>query len=144
MEGAERGGPRTSATRKLIMPRGICAELIALSVLCCMLAMSRFDRQYSSTGVIGEEKNAKRTEMEDKINDESKKTSTHTYYRYAARYARARKNANETSKGGRKKRPVIIWCDQRSDNAKRCWCRANCPGLCWVLVEMSRSERQYV
>ena len=45
-----------------------------------MLAMSRSDRQYSSTGVIGEEKNAKRTEMEDKINDESKKTSTHTYY----------------------------------------------------------------
>ena len=65
------------------MPRGICAELIALFVLCCMLAMSRLDRQYSSsTGVIGEEKNAKRTEMEDKINDDAKKNSTHTFYRY--------------------------------------------------------------
>ena len=37
----------------------------------------------SSTGVICEEKVAKRTEMENKINDEkSQKTSTHTYYRY--------------------------------------------------------------
>ena len=76
MKGAERGGPRIYATSDLIMPRGTCAELIALSVLCCMLAMSRSDRQYSSTGVIGEEKNAKRTEMEDNINDEIKKTST--------------------------------------------------------------------
>ena len=41
-----------------------------------MLAMPRSDRQYSSAGVIGEEKNAKRTEMEDNINDEIKKTST--------------------------------------------------------------------
>ena len=71
-----------SATSDLIMPRGTCAELIAPSVLCCSLAMSRFDRQYSSTGVIGEEKNAKRTEMEDKISDEREKISTHTYYRY--------------------------------------------------------------
>ena len=137
MKGAERGGPRISATSDLIMPKGTCAELIALSVLCCMLAMSRFDRQYSSTGVIGEGKNAKRTEMEDKINDESKKPSTHTYYRYAARYARARKNATETCKGGRKKRPVIIWCEQLSDNAKRCLCRAKCPALCWALVDVT-------
>ena len=59
-----------------------CAERIALSVPCCMLAMSRSDRQCSSTGVIGEEKKAKRTEMEDKITNESKKNSTHTSYRY--------------------------------------------------------------
>ena len=64
-----------------------------------------------------------------------KSPSTHTYYRYAARYARARKNATETCKGGRKKRPVIIWCEQRSDNAKRCSCRGNCPARCWVLVD---------
>ena len=38
------------------MPRCTCAELIALSVLCCMLAMSRSDRRYSSKGVIGEKK----------------------------------------------------------------------------------------
>ena len=74
--------------------------------------------------------------MEDKINDENKKTSTHTYYRYAALYVRARKNVTETCKGGRKKRPVIIWCEQRS-NAKRCLCRANCPALCWVLVDVT-------
>ena len=61
-----------------------CAERIALSVPCCMLAMSRSDRQCSSTGVIGEEKKAKRTEMEDKINHESKRPvltrTTGTWY----------------------------------------------------------------
>ena len=45
VKGAERRGPRFSATCDLIMPRATCAELIALSVLCCMLAMSRSDRQ---------------------------------------------------------------------------------------------------
>ena len=44
-KGAERRGPRFSATSDLIMPRATCAELIDLSVLCCMLAMSRSDRQ---------------------------------------------------------------------------------------------------
>ena len=78
MKGAERGDPWISATSHLIMQRVTCAELIARSVLCCMLAMSRSDRQYSSTGVIGEKQNAQRTEMEEKIN-ESKKNSTHTY-----------------------------------------------------------------
>ena len=85
-----------------------------------------------------EDENAKGTQMEDKINDESKKTSTHTYYQYlvpghlisggtlcvlkkaqgsapratdAARYARARKDATETCKRGRKKRPMVIWCE---------------------------------
>ena len=43
----------------------------------CLLAMSRSDRQH---GCNCEEKIAKRTEMEDKINDESEKTSTHTYH----------------------------------------------------------------
>ena len=47
------------------------------------------------------------------------------------------KNATETCEGGRKKRLVIIWCEQRSDNAKRCLCRANCPALCWVLVDVT-------
>ena len=89
--------------------------------------------------------------MENKLNDGSQKTSTHTYYRYlvpgaspnnwwysvwfqrkhgsapqaadAARYARTRKNATETCKWGRKKRPVIIWCEWRIDNkTKRCLC----------------------
>ena len=59
------------------MPRATCAELIALSVLCCMLAMSRSDRQYS-TGVICEEKIAKRTEMENQTNDEKEKRRVHT------------------------------------------------------------------
>ena len=36
----------------------------------------------SSTGVICEKKIAQKTEMENNINDESKKTSTRTYYRY--------------------------------------------------------------
>ena len=51
----------------------------------------------------------------------------------AARYARARKNATKTCKGGRKRRPMI-WCEQRIDNAKSCLCRANCRVLCCVLV----------
>ena len=148
------------------MPRGTCAELTALSVLCCMLAMSRSDWQYSSTGVIGEEKNAKRTEMEDQ-NQRRKQKDQHTrttgtwylvlrptpaawWYSVpkkaqgsapraapAARYACSRKNATKTCEGGRKKRPVIIWCEQRSDTAKRCLCRANCPALCWVLVDVT-------
>ena len=43
-----------------------------------MLAIT--DRQYSSTGLIGEEKKAKKAEMEDKINnDEIKKTSQYTH-----------------------------------------------------------------
>ena len=45
VKGAERRGPLLSATSDLIMPRATCAEMIALSVLCCMLAMSRSDRQ---------------------------------------------------------------------------------------------------
>ena len=57
------------------MPRATCAELIALSVLCCLLAMSRSDRQKYACNF--QRKIAKRTEMENKINDESKKTSTH-------------------------------------------------------------------
>ena len=51
----------------------------------------------------------------------------------ASRYARARKNATETCKMGRKKRPMI-WCEQQIDNAKSCLCRAYCPVLCCVLV----------
>ena len=141
------------------MPTGTCAELIALSVLCCMLAMSRFDRQYSSAGVIGEEKTPRGPRWRKKTTTKAERSvytrTTGTWYLVlrlipaawwysvqkkaqgsapragdAARYARARKNATETCKGGRKKRPVI----QRSDNAKRCLCRANFPALCWVLV----------
>ena len=150
------------------MPRATCAEQIALSVLCCVVCWRCHVLIGSSTGVIGEEKIAKRTEMEDEINDESKKMSTHTrttdtwylvlrqipaawWYSVflkkaqgsapreldAARYARARKNATETCKGGRKKRPGIFWCGQRSDNANRCLCRANCPALCCVLVDVT-------
>ena len=46
--------------------------------------------------------------------------------------------------GGRKKRPMIIWCEHRFDNAKSCLCRANCPVVlscavcfcyrCYVLI----------
>ena len=123
----------------------------------------------SSTGVIGEEKNAKRTEMENKINDESKKTRTHTYHRYLvpgtspntsclvvlclfqrkhraplcgrlmppATLAQGRMQLKHVNKGGGKMRPVIIWCEQRSDNAKRCLRRANCPALWRVLVDVT-------
>ena len=38
----------------------------------------------------------------------------------------ATKNILRACKGGRKKRPMI-WCEQRFDNAKSCFCRANCP-----------------
>ena len=148
------------------MPRGTCAELIALSVLCCMLVMSRSDRQYSSTGVIGEEKTRRGPRWRTKSTTKAKRPvhtpTTGTWYLVlglipatwwysvlnkaqgsapraadAARYARARKNATETFKGGRKKRPVIIWCEQGRDNAKRCLCTANCPALCWVLVHVT-------
>ena len=44
-EGGRKKRPMVGATSDLIMPRATCAELIALSVLCCMLAMSRSDRQ---------------------------------------------------------------------------------------------------
>ena len=45
VKGAERRGPGYSATSDSIIPRAACAELIAMSVLCCLLAMSRSDRQ---------------------------------------------------------------------------------------------------
>ena len=128
--------------------------------------MPRSDRQYSSTCVVGEVKKAKKTEVEGKINDESKNASTHTYHRYlvpdtspntctgalfvlekeqgsaprapdATRYARARKNAAETWKGGRKEKPVFIWCEQRIGTAKMFLCRANCLALCRVFVDVT-------
>ena len=48
--------------------------------MCAVLCVCwRFHVLIGSTGVICEEKIAKRIEMEDNISDESKKTSTHTY-----------------------------------------------------------------
>ena len=75
VKAAERRGPRFSATSYLILPRDTCAELIAMYVLCCLLAMSRLDRMSCSdrqcgTGVICEEQTAKRIDMENKNNNE--------------------------------------------------------------------------
>ena len=44
-EGGREKRPMISATSDLIMSRATCAELIGLPVLCCLLAMSRSDRQ---------------------------------------------------------------------------------------------------
>ena len=112
--------------------------------------------------------------MENKINDESKKTSTRTYDRYlvpgtspntcsctlcgykkaqdsapraadAARYARARKNATETYVKGAGRRGPRLFC---SNIDLIIMPRVACAELialrCAVCLFMSRSERQYV
>ena len=131
VKGVEITGPYFGATSNFAMPRPTCAKLIALSVLCCLLAMARSDRQYGCS--LRSKANAKRTERDEKINEESKKTSAHvhtgTWYfaRYlvvlcvptkaqgsapqaadAARYAHAKKDATKTCRGGRK-RPMVIY-----------------------------------
>ena len=92
--------------------------------------MSRSDRQYGCK--LRRKNNAKRTELENKINDESKKTSSHTYNRHlvlrmilalcvikkaqgsapraadAARYVRARKNATKTYTKRRKEARDLV------------------------------------
>ena len=153
------------------MPRATCAELIGLSVLCCLLAMSRSDRQKYGCNL--RKKIAKRTEMENKINDESKKTSTRTYYRYlvpgtspdtwwysvvlkkaldsapraadAARYARAWKNATETYvKGAGRRGPRFFGANIALIIMPRGACAELIALRCAVCLFMSGSERQYV
>ena len=123
-----------------------------------------------SKGVFCAEKNAKRTEMENKINDESKKKSTRTYYRYlvpgtspntwcctlcgtkkaqdsapraadAARYTRARKNATGTyATGAGRSGPRFIGVNIELIGS----CAELFALRCAVCLFMSRSERQYV
>ena len=71
-----------SVTSDLIMARAACAELIALFLLCCMLAMSRSDRQ-RWYGCNLRRKN-RREDRDGEQNQHRKinKTSTHTYQRY--------------------------------------------------------------
>ena len=45
VKGAERRGPRFGANSEFVMPRAVCAELIALCCAVCLLAVSRSDRQ---------------------------------------------------------------------------------------------------
>ena len=80
-KGAKRRGPRFSATSDDIMPRAtLCRADCPLCAVQCVCW--RCHVLIGSTGVICEQKFAKRTEMEVKINDESKQTSTHTHRLY--------------------------------------------------------------
>ena len=111
--------------------------------------------------------------MENKINDESKKTSTRTYYRYlvpgtspntwwysvvqnkaqdsapraadAARYACARKNATEAYvKGAGRRGPRLFGANIELIIMPRGACAELIALSCAVCLLMSRSERQYV
>ena len=149
------------------MPRATWGELIALCCAVCWRCHVLIGR---STGVICEEKIAKRTEMENKINDESKKTSTTgTWYlvlrlipdlvvlcvvlkkaqdsasRAAdpARFPRARKNATETYvKGAGRRGPRFFGANIELIIMPRGACAELIALRCAVCLSMSRSERQ--
>ena len=150
------------------MPKATCAELIALSVLCCLLVVSASDGQKHGCNVRTTkceenrhgEKNERRKQKDEYrhvllVPGTTPNTSWHCVVKKksqdsrppapdATRYARERKNATETYvKGAGKRGPRFFGA-----NIELMKSRGACAELialrCAVRLFMSRSEGQYV